>query len=445
MRPAWLVLALCAAHAGCDDGILIEVRAPAGSQITEVELFLGLEKCGADCPGIKPEVGTELLPGEVYFRDDPEVTRSFTAKVVDGVATFELVPSDAGDRLHVIAAIGNPSAPTAAALVEDIDLRSGPRRYIVQLAAANDGFPATPPNDGTFVALWQQERAPQARCIGVERWRGGELADRAFIVPREDPDCDDHVIGAGECNPLAHDDASMPEHSELACVTLGSSSSTAPSCRLGGPACIDGAGPDGMTACAASDICVPSAVCAEPACATATTQAALRECLGAAAGAAIEIVPRIECTAQVRKAADGTGFELCHNAIFFDIDPQIGQECVSAADAPLLLAPTGAFAFVPLLSFVTSDPAGGAPLTLDVKARRETACKFRFDLSGQRALTAVDVGETTVLRVSVAPPGGAPKHLLFPLVLRFPDSDCTEPPTCVVVGPTTGDLFTCAQ
>nr|MBA3818102.1 hypothetical protein [Deltaproteobacteria bacterium] len=440
MRPAWLVLALCAAHAGCDDGIIIEVRAPAGSQITEVELFLGLERCGSDCPGIKPEVGTELLPGDVYFRDDPEVTRSFIAKVVDGTATFELVASDAGDQLYVIAAIGNPSAPTAATLVEDIDLRSGPRRYIVQLATAGDGFPAAPPDDGTFVALWQQERAPQARCIGVERWRDGQLADRAFIVPREDPDCDDYVVGAGECNPLAHDGASMPAAGELSCVTLADENTVRPTCRLGGPACVDGAGPDGMTACAPSDVCVPSEVCADDACAATTTQAELRACLGGSpTTAATQLLPRIECTMQVRRRDLPGQYEVCHSSAFFDLDAQIAQDCVSASNAPLLLAPSQALAFVPTLSFVTGDPA--AALTLELKARRETGCKFRFDLAGPRALTAADSPETAILRVSVAPPGGAPKHLLLPLLLRFPEGDCTEQPTCVLVGPTTGDLF----
>src|SRR5947208_650909 len=49
------------------------------------------------------------------------------------------------------------------------------------------------------VLVWTKQTPPSS-CVVVEHWDHGQLT-RDFVVPEEDPDCDD--VAAPECNPAA--------------------------------------------------------------------------------------------------------------------------------------------------------------------------------------------------------------------------------------------------
>src|SRR5262249_48189999 len=49
------------------------------------------------------------------------------------------------------------------------------------------------------VQIWHKA-TPQSSCVVAEHWEGG-AATRSFVVPAQDPDCDDVV---DECNPAAY-------------------------------------------------------------------------------------------------------------------------------------------------------------------------------------------------------------------------------------------------
>jgi hypothetical protein len=363
----------------------------------------------------------------------------FSAPVVDGKATFKLLPSDGANQLAMIAAVGyadtTGTIATSAALIPQVRLDSGPQHYIVELAAAHDGL--TPPGarEGVFVDIWQQEQAPNAKCIGFERWSAGQPDPdkRVFIVPRGDPDCDDWVVGAGECAAYAHDGATIPNTSELVCVAQFEN---ATGCRLGGAGCVDG-GTTTEGCVAPSSYCVPDAYCGLG---CPETRDGLFECLKAAV--ATTEPPTVVCEVPMKKSSDFGHYETCGSAgsAALDIAAQVGTRCVAGENQPLLALTAGtAPTFTGELQLVDSG------FSLLLKAKHETECTYRIEWSGSRSLNA----EThPVFFRFTTTSGGAPTHLLLPLrLVTVPDEACQTEARCFIDGLASpgGDLFGCAQ
>lgn len=437
MRPAWLVVvSAMVLGAGCDDGIVIEVRTDPAAPATEVELFLGIEECG-ECPGISPDPTRGILPGRVFFRDDSNASeaRAYVAKVQEGVATFHIKGSEVSSRLTTVAALGLGTQPSAA-LLPELDLNGETQHFIVQLRPATDKLPAPVPPDGDYVETWTEPAAPSFTCLGFERWSGGKFSGRAFIVPRNDPDCDGYVDG-GDCSAFANNGIQEPALDELSCTTV-QVSPLGEICRLGGPACKDGPSP-AIDACGASSYCVSDQVCASE-CSQAATPEQLRVCLTQLADPAIAST-RLQCAMPVVKSADFTHYELCpgSESFAFDVSAVLQQRCADDDTAMLQFPRAGTpLAFTADATVRSTNQAGGPVYELAVKLRHEGACSYRLSLAG--AIASVEP-RRMFTRLALGAPGTAPQYMLLPLILV--PTGCDQAASCHFESAVNDSIFSC--
>lgn len=424
------------ALAGCDDGVVIEVRTPGATD--EVELFLGIEECG-DCPGVSPsgEAGAVPLPGRVFFRDDSGNARRYTQRAAGGVASFHIKPSDVGSELLTLAAIARGSA-VSATLVQSIDLDAGPQHYVLELAAARDVLPPPGAPDGTYVAVWEQPNTtPASACFAFERWQDQQFAGRAFIVPKDDPDCDGFTAETGnECNPYVANGSGEPQvDDQNACLVPETVTGGLQTCRIGGPACADGS-PNETEVCAPSSYCVPNTACV-----SCTGEDPLHACLPVIRSA----IPRLTCTVPMKKAADATHYEACTEVQSFtaDLAATLGTDCV-ADDTPLFpVDPTAtSTGFVSELEF----PSGVAnTANLFVKLKHEDVCRYRMVWGGDVGLEANE--RVAFVRFVVEPAGRPTVRLLMPLFVQPQIVTTCEGATAACAFETEGalDLFACLK
>ncbi len=439
MRPAWLVVvSAMVLGAGCDDGIVIEVRTDPDAPASEVELFLGIEECG-ECPGISPDPSRSILPGRVFFRDDSNASeaRAYVAKVRDGVATFHIKGSEVSSRLTTVAALGLGMQPSAA-LLPELDLDGETQHFIVQLRPATGKLPAPVPPDGDYVETWTEPAALGFTCLGFERWSGGEFGGRAFIVPRNDPDCDGFIDG-GDCSTFANNGTQEPAPEELSCTTL-QISPFREICRLGGPTCKDGPSP-AIDPCGASSYCVSDQVCAS-ACAEASTPSQLRTCLAQSADPAFTST-RLQCTLPVSKAADFTHYELCPGAesFTFDVSQVLQQRCADDDTTMLQFPRAGTpLGFAADVKLGSTNQSSGEMYELAVKLRHEDACSYRMSIAG--AIASFEP-RRMFTRLALGAPGTAPQYMLLPLILV--PTTCDQVASCHFEGDLNDSVYSCGR
>jgi len=433
MRGLQLGVIGALALAGCDDGVVIEVRTPGATD--NVELFLGIEEC-FDCPGVSPSAatGSVPLPGHVYFRDDSKTTASrYTRQASGGVASFHIKPSDLAQEVLTLAVFAE-GAQVSATIVQNIDLSGGAQHLILELAPAQDMLPPPVPPDGNYVAVWEQANtSPASACFAFEQWRNQEFQGRAFIVPKQDPDCDG-ILEANECNPYVANGTGEPEIAAgTACLVPQELANGTRTCRIGGPACSD-ADPSQTTACAPSSYCIPNAACAT---CDVNAEDPVQTCLPVIQAAK----PRLVCKLPVLKSDDATHLDACPEARTFaaDLSTSLGIDCVFD-DTPFVQVAAGA-TFAPELKFPTTV-ANGSDLFL--KLKHEDRCQFRIDWDGSVGFE-LDPRQGFV-RFVVEPAGQPTVRLLMPIELQLVTvASCeTEEPACELVREDAlPDLFGC--
>jgi hypothetical protein len=311
-RAALVVIGAIGA-AGCfdDRGLAIEVEI-GGMPATSVELYLGKTKCDAssndasiDCTGIAPSpAGSVSLPGTIWFRDSPA---PYTAEVSGGKATFRLTTGSAAgsdDMVPMIIAVGlDASGQTvgAATMEEQTVPLHGARVVTATLHKTMDVARTAPViapmDDEERVLRWKKPNAPTS-CVVFEHWSGG-VAQRDFVVPTDDPDCDSFT--EPECAPAAYDGSRPAGTSDPDCFVPATDP---PACVLGSGGCSDLSSTADMTACVPQTgrvVCAPSAFCA---CTLFDKDCAPDSIMNAGD------IPRIVCTVPA-KLAVGTNLDLC--------------------------------------------------------------------------------------------------------------------------------------
>ena len=255
-----------AVGAGCfsDRGVVIEVDV-GDTRAIEVELYLGKTRCeannpaGIDCTAIAPPNGKVALGGTIWFRDD---VSPYKAVVNGRTATFHLTAASA-TTLPIAIAVGRALTPlrpvaTGAATLRDLEIPVNRGRIVTVALVAMTPVVAEPIDPRNLnedrVREWSKA-APESSCVVVEHWDQGQ-ATRDFIVPAEDPDCDD--VQKPECNPAAYHGAGIVGGAPIKpdCVV-----DSAQRCVLGN-GCSDDA-PGQVTSCTElpRELCVPSALC----------------------------------------------------------------------------------------------------------------------------------------------------------------------------------------
>lgn len=417
-RLAWLfALAAC----GDKPGAYVEIH--AGSAVSTVSVYIGQEECteqnGNDCSiapmGVPQRLKATVDPGGTWFRD---VDTPFVAGASGGVARVHVEASGPNETIQ-IAVLGRDAtgAPKQAAVIHDVHVPSGGTTNLsvtlddAALVDSNEEG-MSPHPDGLFVLPWKADQAP-TDCVLVERWQGG-TADRTFIVPKEDADCDGYLMtDPVECDQYFFDYSSRAATTSASCATLGHVNSVS-SCLLGGTGCSDGSGPTG--ACLPlplPEVCVPNSVCDSP-CAMAENRAPLSSCASTTSamfvGCRIYATdPGMPCgTNQFMMPANGT---LVLDGLFGN-----GHTCKDVSYSPEDDLYTTAFQGMQL------HAAAPQTLELDVTNRLSGACAFQLDwkagttyspLTAQRGVIDVHVDDD--------------RHMLVPVVLEY--NNCTTAPT----------------
>jgi hypothetical protein len=423
------VPALVLVLAGCfsDRGVALEVDV-GDTGATLVELYLGAEHCDPrtntariTCATIAPPPDGKLaLAGDVWFRDGlaPE-----TAQVKGHKATFQL-RTELATTLPIVVAVGfadgQGTTAVGAVTLHDLSIPVHSARVIATTLA-----PAIPAQPGTTtrtqadrVLVWRKT-TPASSCVMIEH--GGTLpVARDFVVPADDPDCDDVVDDAAmhECNPAAYLGTSMVggARGRPECFT----SSGGPACVLGGFGCKDNVpGNDSSCAPLGSRTCVPDAFCN---CAT-FDEACTRAQLGTAA--------RIECQVPTLLSVGAIG--LCPNRDQAAIDLGVfftGGECAQPEIGVL-----------PGIGFDDRHSFGGATMKLSSPSR---PCQFTIAWSDGTRPRLAATDDFGVLRFE--PDTGA--TLLLPIVFHFlpPADNCvTSDFTCKYLGAPTDALWSCVR
>jgi hypothetical protein len=428
------------AASGCfsDRGVAIEVDVSATcvtheTCATSVELYLGAQACdpktntaGITCASIAPPDGTFALPGKVWFRDalTPE-----TAEVKNGKATFQL-RADTPTTLPIVIAVGKVGSGmvqmgVGTATLHDLTIPTSNARVITTaLTPATPAAPSSPRSPGDHVLFWSKSTPPSS-CVMVEH--GNETpVTRDFVVPAEDPDCDDVPgVPTPECNPAAFDGTNMVggARDRPDCF----SSSGGPACTLGSFGCMDGV-PTTNSTCSppqsqAQRTCIPQGFCATGC--NMFDDACMRNQLAAATPPA-----RVECKVPTVLSLGNLG--LCINGNQATID--LGAEFSAGS------CPNPQIGALPGTVFDDHHPFGGATMKLSSAAR---PCQFTVTWTdGTRPKLAMD--DVGMLRFE--PEAGA--TLLLPIVFHFlsPADTCfTTDFQCTYVGAPQDSIWGCAR
>lgn len=410
MRGGPQVLAIAACASGCfsDRGLAIEVDV-GDTAATSIELYLG-QTCDPldnpqhiDCQSIEPKDISSPLTGTVWFRD---ADARYTADVHGHTASFQL-RADTATTLPIIVAIGAAGGqPIGTATLRDIEipLDSASARVIkTTLVPASPVAPADPTGTTDRVTVWTKQN-PASTCVAVEHWEAG-TPTRNFVVPSDDPDCDDV---ATECNPTAYH-GSEPGGGPLTPRCFATTSSTGPgpsACVVGSIGCTDDRGldPSQCAPLAANPVCLPSQFCScpiasagggpDPACLQAQITA--------------PDAPRLDCTVPAR----GTGplFDLCtdHSSGPINLDSFYqGAKCRQPRIGSLALT-----------DLATSHSFGGAEIELESP---NDPCTFEITWKrGTRASTDADDYGVIELTARTG-------TLLLPITLHFQSSCVAQP------------------
>jgi hypothetical protein len=408
------VLAWCAAGCFSDRGLAIEIDV-GETGATSVELYIGKRPCDTDAPigcgAITPPDAPRALGGRIWFRDD---VVPYRVEVKGRTATFQ-IRTDKPETMPILIAIGMvPGDPdmraVGSATLLDVAIPvDGARVARATLVGAIEVEARLPgPNAiEDRIQVWKKEM-PASSCVMVEHWKEG-TATRHFVVPIEDPDCDD--VPRPECNEAAYHGTS-PGAGVPGCIT----SSGSEGCVLASLGCTDDTGPD-------PDSCMPLA---EPVC----VPMGFCDCTDLDAGCmktAIDTnidLPRVECSIPARMV--GTGLELCSGMASASIE--LGPLVHDASCGPPLigsLQPRDA---------ATSHSFEGAVLGLSSPS---STCSIPITWKGG-ARTVLDESRAHGL---IEVPFGD-RALLLPLALTF-TVGCVTAFECTVHGLPDDSLWRC--
>lgn len=419
-------LAVAAAGtAGCfsDRGLAIDIDV-AGTGATSVELFLGKTACEAsdnpaeiDCKALgPPPADSTPLRGSIWFRDDLAVE---AVPVTGSRATFQL-RSSTTTTLPIVIAVGLTQGdhPVGVATLHDVAVPAGSARVLATALVPAGAVQATTPAKTAVedrVQVWRKA-APPSSCVVAEHWEGG-AATRSFVVPGQDPDCDDFVDN--DCNPAAYLGTSTPgTASRPDCFAP-----QAAACVLGSRACTDGSATR-TGACGPqrdATTCVPDRFCA-------CTDGITGTCWQDQVRMLPPVVPVIDCSVATTQIAPLT---VCpgQDTALIPLDAHFTQD--EACGTPTIASSS-------LLGFGSSASFGGAVMELSSPRK---PCNFSITWKAGTRTTSdpVDFGAVRLQTATGA--------LVLPIVLHFHPTlnNCVGPQlSCMLTDVATDGVWSCA-
>ena len=409
----WIAAAV--ALAACDQGVSLEVDTGA-TGATRVELFVASKDPCTTCDKVRSPTAAAALAGTVYFADRDA---TFATDVSGGVATFNLQPGagDNGVRTLVIVGLAGDKV-VGATVLPAFEVTTDAQRVKIDLEAANEdavGGPVPSP-DPYRIALWHKQKDDRAGCVAVERWDMGVMSSRQFVVPEDDPDCDD-VAQDLECRPFEYMTDVRPDETNYTCFAqfpVGSGDA----CMLGGKTCVDGEGP--ANACGPSKFCIPEDVCLAGC--TPNTPG----CLATQLGNATAPLAHIECKLPMVVQPSGL-VTMCDGVSVLPVDMAMpfsdaGRGCTAAR---LTSIAVGQGMFGPFVDLKARTSTTADKLRITAPTAFHTNCAFDFTITG-----SMDPNLSTLELAGIDLALNNDQHLLLPI--RFvPVRDCNQEAQCV--------------
>ena len=261
-------IAIVGVLAACNNGGALEIVVEMDPQIDvdRVQLYVGL----GDARNSEREL---LVPSGYAYPERPsgfywkrDVNGASDVVDVDpGAADVRFVFHEGTDDTVTLVVVGyKAEVVVAAASLVDAQLEAGTvSQYHVKLRPATSA--TVKPRAAVTVQRWGPG-PDDTQCVYLEDAATEERG--IYIVEHEDRDCDGFPDeDAKECRPEVWRGRARAVPAKTSCVRtdmlVGPNNTTFMGCVLGGPGCSDGTG---MTACEASNVCVPPADCV--ACAT---------------------------------------------------------------------------------------------------------------------------------------------------------------------------------
>lgn len=411
MRSGVLLCIAAFACVGCYDdapGLRVVIRDP-GLGADKVELFVATRSAmtssvGADVS--RPGERRDKLRGDTYFLDGPAdgTTPMTVLDIVDGQVVWNLQDPDGPSSLALVVAVAydGQGRVVGIAKMRDVDVPANDAvAYILRLEEAKQIAPSDLPDPpGIRVWPWRKANAPTtAACLGIEHSDGSGHLERMWLVPEDDPDCDEAEI---ECDKFLY----RADYSQAAstCIVpaVVAGSSQIP-CKLGQKVCMDGVSAGECTPRAAPTYCLANALC-DP-----------EECLTDTSACKSVDSSKIEC--EIATEGDGA---VCDTA--------------SVGGGPLPVALSNGSALFPggcqAVQFAAPDPSGfiSVPtvsvggVTFSIDGLSTTQCSFSIQPSGQFDLIAAN-GAPLLLVLDVTRNGA---HYLVPIFLKLSQGACGD-------------------
>ncbi len=404
------VLGALALAACTEDGIYIEVKVPAGMAVTEVDLYLATAECqdgdGYDCTAIVgPRFTSEprqAVPGQVFYVDSDE---PFTSSVDGDTAWFFLSPNSERFVKTAVAVGRDGETNLGVAILAPIDPRESPKKRVrVELRFAIDDVVR---GQTPAVEVWRPQD-DRYRCVGADS--DGRVV---YIVPREDPDCDEVVDTQqqSECDPGEH--LAVEAKDALSCTTPRALDEV---CVLGDRPC-DETRPDVVGSCQPSGfaVCLPDLACACSANDAACVASLFEDPDGLG-------TTHISCV--IETIVDGAERITCPDLAVAGQQFGGGGEC---ATPELAIAGDQIGGFAP--SVIASTPIGDVTLTPTV----DPDCRIGLVAPNARFTQGVPLEPIrALLKVDVTPNSPETRFMVVPMTVAFTDGNCGAETGCFV-------------
>lgn len=429
MRRAWLALVLGACGSG---GVLeVQVVAPEGVAIAEVELYAGVYEGHVE--PLRPAEYPTML-GAVWWKRDRDPTRDVQKLGADGTVTYAYRPGGGDDDLEALVVVGFDAQGVPVAVGTRLEQTNIPNeseihRYKIPLVAF-DSLPrsAPPTTDRPGLQVWGPGHDPRA-CVHVDNLEAiGKFsgATSAMIATEDDPDCDGFPDeDPKECVMREYAGQAPLTRDSLSCMLetpITTANGTTTACIAGGGTCADGSGedPDG---CHPSSYCLPGGLC--KACANLTCDGGLVN---------QDAITHVVCTLPTREESS-TGEVFCSGNAGISLQSIVpGIQCADAAKMRDLVQP-----------FDTHiDYASGGSITLQTVDAAQ--CLYKFVASG--AVPSVGSVVRRDLPAILAVPLVLPvkgRGIGIPILFRANNNGCVTAPSCQIVMAQPETLSACVR
>lgn len=438
MRCSTLALAVVLAGslvAACKDdpGLTLVVDHPTGTD--HLEVFIGIDGCkvGTEpCTEITPPAFSEPRAGSGYFLDASALA-TFDTDPTTASTTIRLLSDTTADRYAqelVVIAFDGQRTPLASFVIHGVAIPATDAaawKVTLDPYAPPSADRDAPAKDGDHVLFWHRKAADRAGCVLVEHV-AGTTRTNTFLVPDQDPDCDDVVR---ECDALWFEAPDQPG-TVASCLVKDDRMA----CVAGGASCSEVAPSTAACAPLADRYCLP-----DPLCGACAGPNRLPQCGPAIATGVAAQLPRVDvafnsnnggipCDAQLADATiDGSALLVAAGGPAKCTNVRIREATLASSVADLGFTDTASLTF----------PSGNVN-TATMKVSRVSANPCQIALHWVSGVVTSPVAGLLLLDVE-----SEVGHVVIPLRIRFESTMCASPqiPSMAVNLETPGPFRTC--